>query len=292
MRKASMAAALCLLVTAAVGAQDLSVVYMEGDAQVRNGSAWNDLAIGDAVPADSSVRVSRKGCLELKGAAGDFFLNREGSYALADLIAARQKTTSRGAPNALANSLRYLAKGPQRSQSTAAGVRAENKGKDDTDGWVESSAQVFLEAGKALIRAGRFDQAIVQLNEALDAATDEETPEIQYWLAAATELSGDIRNAWKDLSNVQPGASDTWAGDFVLLKAKLMEDSSDYQAAVDWLTANDLSADAQRAQLYFFLLGLACRGADQEEAAQQALSRAVTLGPETDLGKAATELLK
>ena len=281
-----------LVVATSLHAQDLSVVYLEGVVQVRSGASWTELQIGDAVPRESAIRLQNGGSLQLKGTGADFYLNRPGTYAIRDLVAARQKLSSKGVAGALINSLRSLAFGRGTNQNAAGGARAADKGKSEDDSWVESSAEVFLAAGREYIKGGKFDQAIAQLNEALDSATGEEIPEIQYYLAEASSLNGDVRGAWKQIADLRPGASDTWAGDFVLLKAKLLEDTSAYTEAVDWLKANDLSQDAQRGQLYLFLLGLGYRGANQEVGATAALGKVVAISAESDLGKAAGELLQ
>jgi tetratricopeptide (TPR) repeat protein len=292
MRRGLFAAALVAFAAAAGWAQGLSVAYLEGEVQVRIGTAWSDLSIGDSVPTEATVRVLGTSSVELKGAGADFFLNRPGTYAVRDLLVARRQLSSRGVTDVLANSLRYLTQGPTTNQGTTAGARGANKSKSENDSWIENGAEVFLDAGKEFIRAGKFDKAIEQFNEALDSASDSEIPEIQYYLAEAASLNGDVRGAWKEVAGLKPCASDNWTSDFVLLKAKLLEDTSAYSEAVEWLSTNDLSQDAQRSQLYLFLLGLGYRGAGDETKAQQALSRVVSISADSDIGKAATELLK
>lgn len=283
----------CALVSAAgATAQNLTVSYLEGDVQVRSGSAWTPLAIGDAVPAAASVRVQGESSVQLQGTGGKLYLNRAGVYAVRDLLASMSQLAAKGVPSALARSLRFLKAGASTLPSTASGARAANKSEDEEDGWVESSSEVFLEAGKEYLEAGKFDQAIQQLNEALGSSTGAETPEIRYYLAKAAALNGDVREAWKQIAGLEPGASDAWRGDFVLLKGKLLEDACAFSEAVSWLSANDLSQDAQRAQLYHLLLGLAYRGAGDEQGARKAFARAVSVSADSDLGKVATELLK
>jgi len=244
------------------------------------------------VPAAASVRVQGTGCVQLQGAGAKLFLNRAGTYAVRDLLASMEQLAAKGVTSALSRSLRYLAAGTAANQGTASGARASNRGKSGDEEWKESSAAVFLEAGQEYLKAGRFDQAIEQFNEALESSTDSETPEIRYCLANATALSGDLRGAWKEIAGLTPGASDEWQADFVLLKAKLLVDSSAYAEAVDWLTANDLAGDAARSQLYFLLLGLGYRGAADDVNARKALGMVVSTAADSDLGRVATELLK
>lgn len=276
---------------ATIGAQNLTVSYLEGDVQVRSGSSWTALAIGDTVSAAASVRVQGTSSVQLQGAGSTLFLNRAGVYVIRDLLASARQLAAKGVTSALARSLRFLAVGVSTKPATASGARAADQGAADEDGWVESSSAVYLDAGKEYLKAGKLDQAIRQLNQALELSTEAETPEIRYYLASATALNGDARGAWKQIAGLKPGASESWHADFVLLKAKLLEDTCAYGEAVDWLTVNDLSSDARRAQLYHLLLGLALRGVNDEPRARQALSRAAAISADSELGKAANELL-
>ena len=285
--------ALFLAVAAAgAGGQVLSVSYLEGQAQVRSGSGWNELAVGDSVTLESSVRLQGSGSLQLRGVGADFFLNRPGVYVVRDLVAASSRISSAGIRSVIANYLRLLTTRSTAPQSTASGARAAETSKSEDGDWVESSSEVFLEAGKEYIKIGKYDAAMQQLNQALESADDAETPEIHFYIAKAASLKGDVREAWKHMSGLKAKPSDDWVGDFILLKGKLLEDSSAYADAVAWLTSNDLSNDAQRAQLYYMLLALAYRGAGNNEEARQALSKVVVISRESDLGRAAEELIK
>jgi len=285
--------AICLLAAATAGAQSLSVTYLEGEAQVRSSSSWKVLSIGDSVPLEASVRVEEQGMVQLKGAGLDFVLNRPGTYVLKDVVAARRQLSAAGVGAALANTLRYLASGPAAPQSTAAGTRGANQGLSENQGWVENDAQVFLDAGRQYLSSGQYDKALEQFGQALDSATDEEVPEIHYYLAYASSLKGDVREAWDEIADLEPAMSVAWAYDFVLLKANLLEDASAYGEAVTWLrqSDNDLSKDARRAPTYYFLLGIGCRGSGDTESAQQAFSKVIEIAPGGDLGRAAEKML-
>jgi Tfp pilus assembly protein PilF len=78
----------------------------------------------------------------------------------------------------------------------------------------------------------------------------------------------------------------------ILLEAKLLEDTSAYKNAVTWLADNDLSQDAQRAPLYYFLLGMGYRGEGDAENAKQVFSKVVSISRDSELGKAAEELMR
>ena len=286
----------CLCVAAQpAGAQDLSVSYLDGSAGIRSGSTWRPLSIGDAVPMEATIRVEPVGCVQLKGAGIDLILTRPGIYSVREVVARHKTVSTRGIGAAIAASLRALASGRSTPQSTTSGARAGNVGNAEEDElWVESSSEGFLAAGKADIKAGRYDDALKKLRQAELSASSEEIPEIRFYLASTYSLKGDLGLAWKLAGGLAPLPSAAWAGDLVLLKARLLLDTSAFADAAALLAGEGawLAQDASRAPLYHFLLGVGYRGAGAAESSRQALSRVVAISPDSDLGIAAADLLK
>jgi len=284
----------CLCVAGQLAeAQDLSVSYLDGSAGIRSGSTWRPLSIGDAVPIDATIRVEPAGWVQLKGAGIDVILTRPGIYSVKEVVARHRTVSTRGIGAAIAASLRALASG--RSQSSASGARAGNAGDSEEDElWVESSAEEFLAAGKADVKAGRYDDALRELRQAELSASSEEIPEIRFYLASTYSLKGNLGQAWKLAEDLTPVPGTEWAGDLVLLKARLLLDTSAFAEAAALLAGEGawLAQDASRAPLYHFLLGVGYRGAGAAESSRQALSRVVAISPDSDLGIAAADLLR
>ena len=276
------------------GAQDLSVSYAEGDAQVQKGSSLVALSIGDRLSLQATIRLSDNAYVELKRANSKIVLSQKGTYVLRDLLASSRTLDSAGAEKAILATLYSLLIGPAGNQSTAAGMRGANEAKSEDSGWVTSSAQVFLDAGKQYLQSGQYSEAIEQFHQAHDAATEKESPQVQYYLAYAYSLCGNTREALKQAEGLQPSGADEWTPDFIILKAKLLVDSSAFAQEVAWLTqgGNDLSGDAQRAALYNFLLGVGYRGVGDTANAKANLLKVVAISAESDLGKVAAQLLQ
>jgi len=220
-------------------------------------------------------------------------LSQKGTYNLRDILASSHALDSAGAGKAILAALSSFLMGPARNQSTA-GARGANGSKAEDSDWVTSSAQVFLDAGEQYLKSGQYDEAIEQFLQALDAATEHESPQVRYYLAYSYSLNGDTRAALKYASDLQPIAGDEWASDFIILKAKLLVDSSAFGQEIAWLTqnGNDLSGDAPRGALYEFLLGVGYRGVGDAANAKDSLSKVVSTSGESDLGKAAAQLLQ
>jgi len=277
-----------------VGAQELSVSYAEGDAQVRSGSSWVELSIWDRLTPRTTIQLSDGAYVELTWAGTKIVLSQKGTYSLREILASCRALDSAGAEKAILATLSSLLMRPAGNQSTASGVRSVNEAKTNDSEWVTSNAQVFLDVGKQYLGSGQHKEAIEQLLLALDAATEKESPQVQYYLACAYSLSGDMRAALKHAAGLQPSSADEWASDFIILKAKLLVDSNAFAQDIAWLTqnGNDLSGDAQRAALYEFLLGVGYRGIGDAANAKASLAKAMAMSGESDLGKAASELLQ
>jgi tetratricopeptide (TPR) repeat protein len=281
-------------VACAAGAQELSVTYVDGDVQIREGSSWTALSIGDRLTPQTTIQLGQGAYVEIKRASSKIVLSQKGSYVLANVIASSRAMGSAGVGKALSATLSYLAGGKTLNQSSVGGARAENKGKEDDSEWMSSGAEVFLDAGKTYMKSGQYGAAIDQFLQALDAATEQELPQVRYYLAYAYSLDGDTRAALKYATDLQPSRGDEWASDFIILKAKLLVDSSAFAQDIAWLTqsGNDLSADAQRGAVYQFLLGLGYRGIGDAANAKARLSKVVATSAESDIGRAAEQLLQ
>jgi hypothetical protein len=89
-----------------------------------------------------------------------------------------------------------------------------------------------------------------------------------------------------------PTGGESWAADFVLLQAKLQVDTNAFGPAVEWLTQKgaSLAQDAQRGQIYYFLLALGYRVLRDTQKEQKALAMVISIEPHSELGRAAAEL--
>jgi len=134
----------CLIVTHLAVAESLTLTYLEGKAQLQNGAMWTDVAIGDDLSMDSTVRLVAGSFLQFKGAGIEFTLGRAGTYALRDIVAARSWMSSPNVRDALKESLRRLTVGSAELQSIALGARGTNQSSQAKEGWVESEAEEYL----------------------------------------------------------------------------------------------------------------------------------------------------
>jgi hypothetical protein len=294
MRKTSYVVLFLLISAFAMAAPSLTVSYVEGAAYQKSGASWTDLAIGDLVASDASLRLDAGAQLQLKGASANIYLTQPGTYSLQKLLSMGQKAGSAGLGKALSNSFAYLLNGRAQNQGATAGARAADESKSGDSDWVETGAQEGIQQARDYIQSAKYEEAIKKLTQTLDEAEPEESPEIHYYLAYSYAMSGDTPNAVRQLAAAKPGSGAAWAADYTLLRARLLLDTFAFPQAVDLLTqpSNDLSGDARRAPLYCFLLGVAYRGIGDTASEKTSLLKVVALAKESDLGKSAAQLLE
>jgi tetratricopeptide (TPR) repeat protein len=283
---------LCLLLAAAAaGAQNLSVVFLEGKADAGRNSKWADLALGSSVHPGATVRLPAGALLRLQGMGVDITLTRPGAYPLRDVAAAQRSAFVGGAGKIASDACRLVAFGAG-PQGQVLGATSEETAKPK--GEKPQGAVALIAAGKEDISSNHYGAAVEKLGLALGSATANQARELHYCLAYAYSLDGKTLEAWKHADGLTPGGADQWAADCTLLKARLLLDTNAYAEAVSWLSAASkvLSEDAQRAPLYFYLSAMAYRGAGQADNAVKAFTAAAKAAPTTDLGRSAAFLMK
>jgi hypothetical protein len=292
---------LCLAIGGTSWAQQLGVQYVEGEVSARQGSGWVRLAAGDQVSADTTVRVGASACVELKAPAVSLILNRLGIYSLRDILAARTRFSGPRVGRALSAAFTQLftangrgARGTATQGGGRAGNAAEKQDKDEE--WDLGSADQNLRSGRRLAEAGKVDEAIASFLKVVRAPDDAEAAQLRearYMLASAYCASGNTLEAVRWMNGLEPLPEDAWLPDCVLLKARLLLDTSDYGAAVDALKPLEamLAADPQRAAAFHFLLALGYRGlGDIPREIERLKATQAAAGP-GDVAAAAAELL-
>jgi hypothetical protein len=253
--------ALLVLGAAVSGAQaapqGATVDYVDGSASQGVKGSWVSLTIGEALPADALVKLEDHSLLQLKTAGTTITLVQPGTYAVKDLLTTRASLRAAGAGTAVAAAFSKILRGTGRSAGTAGGVRAET---------MERQAPA-------------------------EAPTDSGT-ELLDDLAGTYARDGDARSALGSLAAIAPTGAEPWANDYVLLKARLLEDAFAFSPAIDLLLAHgaQLASDQSRAQTWLFLLALGYKGTGDAVREQACLDKVISMEPETGLAAAAALL--
>lgn len=293
MKRIVLATLFAAMIAASLTAQSLTVSYAEGSAEVRNGSAWQRVEIGDTIAPDATIRLGDHSYLELQVPGAKIALSQKGTYDLGRLVAENRATREADVERALSSKLAAMFSSPA-PHATAMGVRGAQVGDSNGITWVTSVAQVYMDSGKDYIKQGRYGKAVKELEKALETASDTERPEVHYYLAYAYSLAGDTRQALKQVAALQPADFENGGADLVLLKGKLLLDTNAYSQDIRWLTAPSalVATDTEHGQVYHFLLGLSYAGAGDNAKAKRNLEQVISNGQGSELARTAQKLME
>jgi tetratricopeptide (TPR) repeat protein len=259
--------------------------------ELKTPTGWAPLSIGDMVPANASVRVSQSGSLELSQGKTRITILKDGTYDIASLLRASEKSGVGGIGANISQKLQSLTNEKPKS-TTVGGVRAAEQGQQ-TVTWAEESDEVRSEV-TSLLSQKKYEDALRTLNDAIkDASTPADAEEFTYLTGVAYYESGQTVKAYRALAKVSADPSVAWYTNYILLKAQVLVDSASFAEALDilqpFISANPSGESAQIA----YLLSYYCqRGLGNMEKAKAALDAGYQIDPSTDTAKMIDEQRK
>ena len=271
-------------------AEDLTVEYIEGYLDIRMGSAWAEVEVGDTLGEDDVIRLDEGSLATLRYGGRTLNITRPGTYRIADMLSASRGPVG-GLGSLVLGKVKSLVSEPERGISTAAGVRG-TKSADDVS-WMGDGEDLILE-GKNYLGASNYKSAIEAFIKAEENAYFGEEAEILFYLGLTYTLMDNPGQALKHLDMVEPadlpGAGETSA--FYVLKGQLLTETFAFPQAIDWLrnvprdiTENDIET-GQAVKLY---LGLSYRGVGDRTAAAALFDQVINADPASPYAKAAAD---
>ena len=293
--KARFTLLLCLVALCAspLFSADLVIDYLDGYLDVKDGSDWVEVMIGDVIAEDSTVRLDEDSIAEIIGGPSKITLMKPGVYVISDLLKSSGQQRSVGLASVVGGKIRtILVEQPQKSQTAVMGVRGAKQDEDVT--WMSSDTGELIKTGKEHLSLGEIDEAIDVLEEAYDFAEDEEFSEVIFYLSYAYATAGNVRLAIGSLGEAEPDPEAEFFADFVLLKGQLLTEAFAHEDAVSWLQeySPGLAANPPAQQMAFLLEGINQNSLDEVPKAQQVLRKAIEIDNASEAGKAAASLLE
>jgi tetratricopeptide (TPR) repeat protein len=222
-----------LFVAAAMGAfaQAFSVSYVDGSVDVKTAQGWKALAIGDKVPADSSVRLSQNGSLELLRGKTRVTLLKDGIYEISTVVKGSEKTAMGGVGTAITQKLQSLTTEKPKGGNAVGGVRGADQSATSVT-WADENDETRSQV-RALLDKKRFADAIKVLEQAInDATADSEKNEFTFLKAVAYQGGGQDAQAYRALARLSPQPEDSWYARYIILKAQVLFDTQNFNDAL------------------------------------------------------------
>jgi tetratricopeptide (TPR) repeat protein len=274
--------------------QAILVEYVEGIVEVRSGSDWVELFIGDTVSRDETVRIGGGGLIELRDSDRTVLLSRPGTYELSSVVAAGSRTAPSGLGSLVTGRIRSLVSEDEPRDAVVAGVRASEAVERSAVTWAGGeSVYELVEEGLAALDEGAFEDAYYAFYDAWEFAGSEDVAMVQFYLGYAAYLTGSPGEALGHLRDPAPDPATEYYGDHALTLAQIYVESFDYEAALDLLgryvsEGNPGDAELQTALV---LQGLAHSGSGDSRLARERLQQAQGIDPDSEAGALAAVLI-
>jgi len=271
-------------------ADNLTLVYAEGEVFQYDGGSWYEIYIGDPIDNSSTIKIGSDSMVEIDSDGNTLLLNKPGTYKLGDLISKRTTISSWGNNPVFK---KFLSGDNKRSgvQTAVMGVRGSATETDDVE-WLSEDSMIIDEA-ITMIGEGDFNSAINLLNDEIEVAFDEELSEYNYYLGYSYYMMGASGQALSHLDKVESDYDTEYYPDFVVLKGSLLLESLAYNDALDlfneFLRNDDFSPTAQAVN---YLSATALKGLGNTSEAVKKLRITVKMNPDSDIGKSANTLLE
>ena len=276
--------------------QDLMVEYLEGSVEISSGYGWEELFIGDEIPADATVRVSENGFAELSAADGvTIAISEDGTYLIKDLMGASKEVASWGIGSLVSHKIKTaLASTRGSEQSAVMGVRGAISTSETQIDWMEEDeADEFLGQGKELFAAERYAEAVEIFKQGLEVADFEKEDLFLYYIAQSYTLMGEKALAIKTLSDTVFDHRSAMYTDLVLLKGSLLIESLAFQKALEIFTSHlKHYPEGGTAQAILILSSFCYRGLKDLDLAKDSLLKAVEVNPESELAREAKRMIR
>ncbi len=271
-------------------AEDLLLVYSEGEVFESENGSWYEVYIGDMLSDTSTLKIGPNSMVEIDANGNTLLLNKPGTYKLGELISQSTKVSAWGNNPVFK---KFLSGDNARSsiQTAVMGVRGSATETDDVE-WLSEDSMIIDEA-IAMIDDGSFTDAIDFLTEELDFAFDEDLSGYNYYIGYSYYMLGSQGRALSYLDKVESDYDTEYYPDFVVLKGSLLLESFAYNDALDlfneFLRNDDFSGTAQAVN---YLSASALKGLGKDKDAQKKLEITVKMNPSSEIGRSADSLLK
>jgi tetratricopeptide (TPR) repeat protein len=298
MKRVAIGVVILIASVAGVNAQSVVVEYLEGSVEVREGSSWYSISIGESVSSDAELRLGRGGYAEIADGSGTITLARQGTYDLSNIIKSAQDNRSANVGSLLFSRVKQVA--GQREQSeqrdtAAGGVRASEAAQGPDISWAGAeSASDLISDGLARLSEEDYNEAYFLFEEAYNVADSATANKAQFYMGYAAYLSGKQRQAVKALTRAELQPDSDYYTDHVLTLAQLYVETFAYQDAaelVEQFLEQGPSEDSAR-QTALLLAGLSHKGLENTSEARRYLREARSMDGSTAAGQTARQVLQ
>lgn len=175
----------------------LTVSWVEGTVDVRSGTTWAELDVGDTVDSAASVRLGPGSFAEFLLGTRKISLSAAGTYKLESLVSSTASHQS--SRISIVDKMGRFVNNQAPRSTVVAGVRGAFEGGQEKATWVvdEDDPETLAEAGRVLVSQKHYAEAAAKFASASEGALGDKRDEYLYsqaWcLAASDDAIGAIK---------------------------------------------------------------------------------------------------
>lgn len=288
---------MALLMAFTLGAQTISIEYIDGYLDIMDGGSWVEAYIGDTLTTSDTIRLDEDSYVDLKSRGTNLSLTSPGTYKVSELLQANSESSNLGVSSMVSGKLAVLLNGPShKTQSTVGGVRAAEAEAGPKLDWMGSDTAELIKDGKTAIEESRFDSALEFFEEAYDLALDEqEETETLFYMGWTKYMKGETSDALENLMDLPPDTySDTYHSHY-LITGNILVTTFAFEAALEWFADYDAQdaafENSEAEQMIYLLMGISSKQVGNNNDAKKWLQDAVMIDNASDTAEAARTLL-
>ncbi len=265
-----------------------SLDYLEGVLEMKEGSSWVELYIGDEIPANAVIRLSYDGYAEILVDDAMITLIDDGNYNMRELTGSVSGLS--GTSLDLKKKLTLNTEYEKWQQEATMGVRGAEQSTFDMSTGMED-AFTYLNAGLELLAEEQYEDALVNFSEGWDFFEDENCLLFAAVCYDALGKKGDYARSLRQISG--DNIDEEFLATYGIRKGELLIRSLAYDEALGLLAeaVKSPSASSEDLQKIQYLMGQGYAGAGNKGQAKKAFEASRSIDPSSDTGRMAGEAL-
>jgi tetratricopeptide (TPR) repeat protein len=262
--------------------------------EVQTSSGWNELGIGDKIDVGSKVKISEEGTAEFLIGTTTITISEDGTYSLSELVGKSRQVASWNLGSLVSDKLKKGLSGSQGKDAAAMGVRATGVEREADIEWLgeEGNEDILLE-GIEYLEAERYEDALEAFRDGLALSFEDERQRFLYYIGYTQALQGNAAEALTTFTEVDLDPQSEYYAEYLLLKGRLMIESFAFNRALSMFHYHlNLFPEGALSQAVMVLASYCHIGQGEPDKAEEILSKAVDLDPDSDIGLEAERLLQ
>lgn len=221
---------------------ETDVEFIDGNLNIKEGSAWRELYPGDSIPEGSILKVGLNSIVELSDGKIKFSITNPGVYWIDELIL--NSSRSLKARSMVLRNIKRLFGYRKSTRTLTLGVRAA-QAPDGEFSWTNDEYAEYMTSGKEHLQKGDYVEAKFKFSDALDSAfEDAEEEEALVCLAYVETLTGNYFKALTLVKDLSPNSNAPYYNQAVLLKANLFLENFAADEAISWIETHKAGAES------------------------------------------------